>query len=261
MAGVMAVGDAQLERARELSRRLDLPLLESAEEGVVLLCTNEGLKLQDAADWRQKPVFVDFVGGRAGHRRRFGGGRGQLVARAVGLKKGGPLRVLDATAGLGQDAFVLATLGCEVMLVERHPLVAEVLADGLRRAAEDAEVAPIAARMQLLGGQAVRIMRDWSSPPPEVVYLDPMYPHRDKSALVKKEMRLFQQLVGGDEDAGELLDAALALATRRVVVKRPKGAARLAGREPALELQGKTTRYDIYFPPHDSSTQSREDAG
>ncbi len=98
----------------------------------------------------------------------------------------------------------------------------------------------------LLIGDAIALMSAWSDEPPQVVHLDPMFPSRDKSALVKKEMRLFKPLVGADDDAPELLAAALALATHRVVVKRPRKAPAIAGTQPTYSLDGKSSRYDIY---------------
>jgi 16S rRNA (guanine1516-N2)-methyltransferase len=156
--------------------------------------------------------------------------------------------VLDATAGLGRDAFVLAALGCEVTLIERHPLVAALLEDGLRRASADSATAAIAARMRLREGDAIALMRDWSGDAPQVVYLDPMFPPRDKSALVKKEMRVFRPLVGDDGDAPALLTAALSLASHRVVVKRPRKALALSigGIVPGYALEGKSSRFDVY---------------
>jgi 16S rRNA (guanine1516-N2)-methyltransferase len=156
-------------------------------------------------------VRVDFVEGAA-HRRLYGGGSGQMIAKA-GIAQGVRPRVLDATAGLGKDAFVLASLGCEMSLIERQPLIGALLEDGLARAAEDFDVAPIVARMKLLKGNSIEVMRNWEGEPPQVIYLDPMFPHREKTALVKKEMRLFRPLVGDDPDAPALLEAALALAT------------------------------------------------
>ncbi|WP_445775347.1 class I SAM-dependent methyltransferase, partial [Shewanella sp.] len=64
-------------------------------------------------------INVDFVSGAVAHRRKFGGGRGQSIAKAVGLKQGVTPTVVDGTAGLGRDAFVLASLGCKVIMVER----------------------------------------------------------------------------------------------------------------------------------------------
>jgi 16S rRNA (guanine1516-N2)-methyltransferase len=154
--------------------------------------------------------------------------------------------LLDATAGLGRDAFVLAQLGCDVTLIERQPIVAALLADGLRRAENDVEVAPIIQRMQLRQGNAITLMTSWTEAAPQVVYLDPMFPHRDKSSLVKKEMRVFRPLVGADDDAPQLLQAALNLATHRVVVKRPRKASCVEGVPPSYALEGKSSRFDIY---------------
>jgi len=84
---------------------------------------------------------------------------------------------------------------------------------------------------------------------PEVVYLDPMYPHTGKSALQKKEMRLFRRLVGDDEDVPRLLQAALGCATKRVVVKRPRTAPPVLELKPSLAIEGKTTRFDVYLVP------------
>ena len=220
--------------------------------------TPNGLRIFDAAGMlgvqrvgaKEKPVVVDFVGGKADHRRKFGGGKGQDIAKAVGLNKGVTPSVLDATAGLGRDAFVLASLGCQVTMVERAPVVAALLADGLRRAREAVDVSGIASRMSLVSGNAVAWMRAQSQQNPEgqfdVVYLDPMFPHREKSALVKKEMRLFQELLGDDPDADGLLMPALAIARYRVVVKRPRLAPDLDAHKPTYRLEGKSCRYDIY---------------
>ena len=110
-----------------------------------------------------------------------------MVARAVGIRGSVRPSVLDATAGLGRDAFVIAALGCEVTLLERQPVIAALLEDGLQRArAAGGEVAEIAERMQLLHCDAIAAMGDWQLPTPQVIHLDPMFPHRDKSALVKK---------------------------------------------------------------------------
>ena len=169
-----------------------------------------------------------------------------MLAKAVGIRPGIRPTILDATAGMGRDAFVLAQLGCSLKLIERHPLIAALLADGLQRAQADAEVAPIIARMQLRGGDAITLMRDWHDELPQVIYLDPMFPHRDKSALVKKEMRLFRVLAGDDDDAPALLEAAWQLASHRVVVKRPRKAPAIVGPSPAYVLEGKSSRFDIY---------------
>lgn len=189
-------------------------------------------------------IYVDFVDGASAHRRKFGGGRGQDIAKAVGLKHGFTPKVLDATAGLGRDAFVLASLGCHVTMMERMPVVAALLENGLNRASVNTHVADIAARMQLVHCSLLEPRALTETP--DVIYLDPMYPHREKSAAVKKEMRVFQSLVGEDLDADKLLAPALELAKYRVVVKRPNYAPPLANVTPATSIKMKKNRFDVY---------------
>ena len=232
------------QSAGQWAERLGLPLEGEAEFALQL--GEEGLQLAELGPQAPGPVRVDFVEGAVAHRRLYGGGSGQMIAKAVGVQSGVRPSVLDATAGLGRDAFVLASLGCSVTMSERQPIIAALLEDGLARAAHDAEVAPIAAQMRLLQGNAIELMQHWQGEPPQVIYLDPMFPHRDKSALVKKEMRLFRPLVGDDLDAPALLQAALDLATHRVVVKRPRKAPIIEGAKPSYALEGKSSRYDIY---------------
>jgi len=141
---------------------------------------------------------------------------------------------------------VLARLGCALTLIERQPLIAALLEDGLARALDDPDVGSTVAQMPLLHGNAIDLLRAWAGEPPQVIYLDPMFPHRDKSAQVKKEMRLFRPLAGADDDAPALLAAALALATHRVVVKRPRKAPAIAGVSPGYALEGNSSRFDIY---------------
>mgnify|MGYP001156507558 CR=1 FL=1 len=242
---VQALSPECQPQAQLWAQRLNLPL-ELPDPDFALQATEQGLQLQQLGPQAPGAVRVDFVEGAVAHRRLFGGGSGQMIAKAVGIQAGVRPQVLDATAGLGKDAFVLASLGCTISLIERQPIIAALLEDGLRRARGDEEVGGIVARMRLLTGNAIELMRTWEGEPPQVIYLDPMFPHRDKSALVKKEMRLFRPLVGDDMDAPALLDAALALASHRVVVKRPRKAPCIDGPKPSHALEGKSSRYDIY---------------
>ena len=165
--------------------------------------------------------------------------------------------VLDATAGLGGDAFVLACLGCDVTMMERSPIAYALLRDGLIRAQEfaalskDQDLLEIIGRMTLLQEDSLGVLdraglalHDVSCP--DVIYLDPMFPVRKKTAEVKKEMKAFHDLIGGDSDSNGLLDKAIELAEYRVVVKRPKIAPYLADKEPNYQLSGKSSRFDIY---------------
>lgn len=200
-------------------------------------------------------VYVDFVSGAAAHRRQFGGGRGQPVAKAVGIKGDYLPRVLDATAGLGGDAFVLASLGCSMTLIERSPIAYLLLSDGLKRAAAAEETAEIASRMTLHFGDGRQWLTDraagngpLANDEFDVVYLDPMFPEPGKRAKSKKNMAAFQTLIGGDEDADALLAPARLIAKKRVIVKRPRHAPLMAGARADFVYDGESTRFDGYLP-------------
>ncbi|MDY7220362.1 class I SAM-dependent methyltransferase [Denitrificimonas sp. JX-1] len=241
---VDAMTVADQAQAVQLAQDLDLPL--SGDADFALQVSADGMQLQELGHSAPGPIRVDFVEGALAHRRQFGGGSGQMIAKAVGIQSGVRPNILDATAGLGRDAFVLACLGCQVQMIERNPIVAVLLQDGLRRARLDMDIARVVQRMPLLIGDAIELMRSWVGEIPQVIHLDPMFPSREKSALVKKEMRLFKPLVGADEDAADLLAAALSLASHRVVVKRPRKAPTIEGPAPSYSLDGKSSRYDIY---------------
>ncbi|MBF0182125.1 MAG: class I SAM-dependent methyltransferase [Magnetococcales bacterium] len=234
-----------IAEARRMAEELGLPMLawEQTEERLVLAVTGERLELLARHRGRGQPVAVEFSPEIAAARRQEG--LRQTLARAAGLKSGGVRPViLDLTPGLGRDAFVLAALGCEVTMVERSPVVAALLEDGLRRAA----MLPEAARLHLRRGDAVAFLEGLPAGHPcRVIYLDPMHPEREKSALVKKEMRLLRAVVGDDPDAGELARAALTRAGTRVVIKRPRLAPPL-GPPPQRVVMGQRVRYDIHFP-------------
>lgn len=244
--GVIAAQPALQAQAAQLAERLQLPCLDAVTEGLVLRLGEEGLELLDARPGAPGAVRVDFA--RLGH--RTGSIRSEAVARAVGLRGGEPLTVLDATAGLGRDAFVLASLGAQVRMVERSPVVAALLADGLARAARQPELAAAAVRLRLERADARALLAALEdSQRPDVVYLDPMYPEDGTKGQVKKEMQLLRRLLGPDEDIGALFEAALAAARRRVVIKRPRRAPALPGLRPSHSLEGRSTRFDVYVKP------------
>ncbi|WP_413401202.1 class I SAM-dependent methyltransferase [Pseudoalteromonas sp. KJ71-7] len=230
----------------ELEARFALAQWAEQSSGFSLHYDDKGLSLYKTDEPKLGAINVDFVTGAVAHRRKFGGGKGQSIAKAVGLNKGATPVVLDATAGLGRDGFVLASLGCKVILHERHPVVAALLYDGLQRAYNDSEIGPwMQQNMSLIFGSSHTLLAQCDSMP-DVVYLDPMFPHREKSALVKKEMRVFQELVGGDTDADDLLDFAYPLASKRVVVKRPDYAPFLNDKTPSMQIKTKKNRFDVY---------------
>lgn len=218
----------------------------------LLIVDDKKISLQKTGRKAPGPIIADFTEGSVDHRRKFGGGKGQMIAKAVGIKAGVYPRILDATAGLGKDAFVLASLGSCVDMIERSALVHTLLENGLQRAKEfaiqsDLELLGIVQRMQLLHQTSQNYLQNLSIDQfPDVIYLDPMFPEREKSAEVKKEMSAFHSLVGKDEDADELLPLALSRVNYRVVVKRPRKAPFLNNQNPSFQLEGKSSRFDIY---------------
>lgn len=223
------------------------PLESLPAAGYVLVWAKQHLALHSMGKGAPGPVQVDWSDGKV-RRRLQTTGRQQPLPRAVGFKPGFTPSVLDATAGLGQDAFVLAWLGAEVTAFERSPIAAALLDDGLRRALLESELQVAAARMRLVRQDALTGLKEWSLElRPDAVYLDPMYPDTGRTALSGKNMQAFHVCIGEDLDADGLLGAALKLARRRVVVKRPKKAGFLAGEKPFTQLLGESTRYDIYM--------------
>jgi len=220
---------------------------------LALVLTGDRLELRKLDEPKLGAIYVDFVGGAVRHRRKFGGGKGQAIAKAAGLNKGVTPSILDATAGLGRDAFVLASLGCQVQMIERNPAVAALLEDGLQRAINDSEIGGwVSQRLSLLHASSHdalgQLVNKAGFVRPDVVYLDPMYPHPEtkKSAQIKKEMRVFQSLVGADLDADNLFSPAYELATKRLVVKRPDYADWLGGVKPSMAIETKKNRFDVY---------------
>ena len=244
--GVFAPAPEFAALAQTLAIELGLPLLHetwSEQCKACLIPTARGLQIQAGGSEAVGPIQVDFGSGGMRHRRR--GGQNELLGRAVGVGKRASLRVVDATAGLGRDSFVLADLGCEVSMIERSPFVHALLRDGFLRAAgsDDPWLEQVCSRLQLIRGDSVLCLLDQQ---PDVIYLDPMFPDRKKSAKSKKEMWLFQGLLGEDTDTSAVLEVALAQASYRVVVKRPIKAPPLAKRTPGFFLPGRSVRFDVY---------------
>lgn len=241
-------------QAFELSQTSSIPLYSPSETNpppyFLLHLTVSHLELQVTQDSSITPLAVDFLSGKNHHRRLYGGGKGQQLAKAIGLNKYSNPTIIDTTAGLGRDAFVLATLGCEMTLIERTAPVYLLLNDALSRArlTDDPDIQIIIKRMELLHTDSLSYLSNLNQNQlPDVIYIDPMFPPREKSAKVKKEMALFHQLVGQDDDAKEIVEMALNRALKRIVVKRPRLAESLYPK-PAFQITGKSTRYDIYLP-------------
>ncbi len=252
-------------RAEELAAATCLPI--AADDQLhnalfYLYWRDQKLTLRDQSTKNTVDICIDFCAGKHKHRLQFGGGYGQPLARAINAKANetdNTHKVCDATGGLGQDAFVFASLGCQVVILERSPIIYALLQDGIQRAQQDQEMVNIAQRMKVCPMDSRQLPGNWTEASlPATVYLDPMYPHTAKSAAAKKGMQTLQrllplehQLSGGnpDPDAREeqsLLLSALQTATQRVAVKRPVKAPALPGPAPVGSIKSPNTRYDLY---------------
>jgi len=239
------------ERETKLSVRLNLPIVErpslnaNCDIDFLLAYVDSRLLLQRLAGNEGGSLCVDFADAKLNYRAKSSI-RSQNIAKALGIKGENRPTVLDATAGLGKDAFLLASLGCEVALLERSALVHALLFDGLsRNGSYGKEVGAVLDRMDLRFGDFLEMEAEPRRF--DVVYLDPMFPHRRKSAKVKKDMALLQQLLGHQQDGLEMLEHGLQIAKKRVVVKRAKLAPHLSAAKPDIEFKGSSSRYDVYL--------------
>jgi 16S rRNA (guanine1516-N2)-methyltransferase len=228
---------ADLQRTREILAGL-------GESGLAQLDANPGMQLQMSGGVLQLhsgiagelPLSVHFEPARS---------RPASIRATMAGQQPPPL-IIDATAGLGQDAFDFATAGSTVIMLERSPVIGALLRDGLQRAASDPLLAPAASRMTLQIGDALQLLP--GLPAADVIYLDPMFQTSPGQAGKRKSMRMFHALVGPDADADALLALARRHALQRVVVKRARRAPHLAGARPSGSLEGRTVRFDLYAP-------------
>ncbi len=251
------------------SRRLGAALLEqgaittapSGEPELELVCGPEGLTLvAHQASGSALALNIDLVGGARGYRHARAGHAREDLVRALGRLPRGS-RILDASAGLGRDALVLAARGFEVVAIERNPVLAALLCDAMERASGHPALGASLDRLSLVQAD----VRDWLSGNDRIfdaAMFDPMFPPRRKDAEVKKEMRVLHRLLGAnpDPDAPETLLMLLEHVRRCVVVKRPLHAPALGGRPPARSLRGRSTRFDVYLPAR-AGDQSSARAG
>jgi 16S rRNA (guanine1516-N2)-methyltransferase len=246
---IVCSDQARTQQAHELAKRTGSPVLDEKSADYALQLRYEPDRVTLFDTMLNTSIVVDFVSGALAHRRQFGGGRGQAIAKAVGLRHGRCPNVLDITAGLARDAFVLASLGCKLHLVEQSPFVYALLDDGIRRGRSDATCAAILKNfINWVNADAIEYMHGIDSKnKPDVIYIDPMYPDRRKSALVKKDMQILQRLLSKDQNDAQLLMTALECAVKRVVVKRPLHAPALGDRQADTCICSKKTRFDVYL--------------
>jgi 16S rRNA (guanine1516-N2)-methyltransferase len=235
-------------QAKALAEQLHLSFADDVNSAdYSLLLTPDSICLQKNGS-KSLPLKIDFLAGKTAYRREHTSLKREALARAMGLKNNTTPKIVDATAGLGRDSFILAGLGFDVMMLERSPIIQTLLSDGIQRALNDPIVGSIARHLQLISTDAIHWLKTLpKTERPDIIYLDPMFPSRTKSALAKKDMQIFHDIVGEDPDADKLLPLALTCATKRVVVKRPRLAMHLANLAPSFSQTGSSCRFDIYL--------------
>jgi 16S rRNA (guanine1516-N2)-methyltransferase len=267
---ILPVGDVLPERCFRVQQKLGWPLLDAGDDPVAsgfkgwLNLYRGSSSFQFQIEHSRPEIRLDLAGGASRHRRKYGGGRSQLIARAMGMKSGLKPSVLDLTAGFGRDAFVLASLGCRVTMVERNPLMALLLEEALMQAKlagnDDPELAAVIDRLKLVETSAEEFLSQRHEDF-DIAYLDPMFPERKKTAAVKKDMQMLQLVLDGYpalEEEIAMLSAALGAGAKRVVVKRSSGAPAMGDGQPATpgyQMEGSSCRFDVY--PLVSMTEQR----
>ncbi len=183
--------------------------------------------------------------------KRISGGRlsHELLIKAAKLKgfEGTPAAI-DATAGMGEDALLLAAAGFDVTMYEYNPVISAILYDSLRRAKKDPAIALAAERMHLIEGDSLKAMAE-AHDTTDLIYLDPMFPERQKSGMIKKKFQLLQRLEMPCADEDEMMHLAIDAHPKKIIVKRPAKGPYLAGVKPGYSIPGKAIRYDVYIYP------------
>lgn len=228
----------QKDMAEAFARRIGAEISEKPGPKLTILFHAKGISLTGYGLSYQGD-FENML-----HRVTNGRLQHEMLVRAAKSDKPGR-KAIDATAGMGEDAFLLAAQGYEVTLFEQNPVIAVLLKDALRRAKKHPVLKDIASRMNLVQDNSVEGMSKLLDPV-DVIYLDPMFPARQKSSLINKKLQLIQKLEPPCSEETDLFDAAISASPSKIIVKRPLKSEFLAGRKPSYTLNGKAIRYDCY---------------
>lgn len=241
---IYAAATPELAKQLGLTEFLNPSQLTNDNAIFELIAGQLGLHLM--LDQQRNYLTLSLDGGDLANRASKVSKTNELIARAIGCKPHFRPSVLDATAGMGRDSLIMLMLGCQVLMQERNPIIFHLLKNAVGRFLQSGQLQKNELeRFQLREENSIDSLGDLSAI--DVIYLDPMFPERKKSALVKKEMRLFKKIAGEDPDADQLLELALISNIKRVVVKRPKGAPCLMQKKPSHEISGKKFRFDVYL--------------
>ncbi|MCQ2456214.1 MAG: class I SAM-dependent methyltransferase [Clostridia bacterium] len=228
------------DAAESFAKRTGTVISDEPGEELTLLFDREGVSLTGFG-LSYRGDFTEML-------RRLTGGRLQHEMLVHISKTSVPSpRAVDATAGMGEDSILFAAAGYDVTMFEQDPVIACLLKDAIRRAKKDNTLAPIVSRMHLVEGNSIELMPALPFKP-DLVYLDPMFPERQKSGLIGKKLQLIQKLEMPCFEEEALLEAALKTSPGKIVIKRPLKGPYLAGRKPGYTIEGKAIRYDCIVP-------------
>jgi len=231
-------GDRDL--ANCFSEKNKIPIYNELSDGLNIVFDNEGIGLTGyGLSYRgdfEESMLRRITGGRYKH---------EMLVKASKCNKDNPTAI-DATAGMGEDSLLLAANGYDISLYEQNPVVALLLKDALKRAKKNPELKDLISRMHLIEGDSLILMKE-SNINPDIIYLDPMFPGRQKSGLIGKKLQLIQKLESPCSNEKDLFDAAKSCKPSKIIVKRPLKAPNLAEQKPNYSLTGKAIRYDIYI--------------
>jgi 16S rRNA (guanine1516-N2)-methyltransferase len=240
------------EKASLVQEKLKDKLLSFAPNSHMVLAVGSDITLSLIdSDITQQDFEIDLFKDKLLWRLAHSGKNSEAVCRAVIGKLNKPL-VFDATAGLGRESLILQSAGCNVFMFERNPVIWLLLNSAIFKASKNEDVLSKLKnglpQLTALGSIKDQLEQGEVLPKPEVIYYDPMFPSRSKTALVKKDMRVFHELIGADLDTVDYANYLLTIASHHVVVKRPSN-------EQPLELNarrssfvdGKACRFDCYY--------------
>ena len=238
---VVCIGKGgQKDMAESFSRRTGSPIVNNPGDYLTVLFDSKGVSLSGFGLSYQGD-FENML-----HRVTNGRLQHEMLAKAVKTDQEN-LKAIDATAGMGEDSLLLAACGYQVTLYEQNPVIAILLKDALRRAKKNTVLKDIVSRMQLVEGDSIEHLNKRLDPV-DVIYLDPMFPGRQKSGLINKKLQLIQKLEPPCSKETALFDAAMAAQPSKIIVKRPLKSPYLDERVPSYSLKGKAIRYDCYSP-------------
>jgi 16S rRNA (guanine1516-N2)-methyltransferase len=250
--------------AQTLAQTLRLPFMAHLEEAAhhslyLLIMTPAHLALQKTQQQKTAPFYIDFLSRNLSYRCQQASLRRERLARALGCHPQEQIYIVDATAGLGRDSFMLATLGFELTLLERSPILYALLQDAMKRASQVPMLAPIIEKMHLIHTDAIPWLQALSiTQQPAIIYLDPMFPKRRKAALAKKDMQLLQAVLPDDLDSASLFTTAYTCAAQRIIVKRPRLAPFIMEKKPSFTLSGTSSRFDVYLTIRSSDSSEHD---